>query len=109
MGLAGGAEKGSRDQMNMVSKAEDYIDKAGDCESTITEKTWLCESLAHSFGLVDFEKIEDIRGECGMLAKKAVISRARGDLKLAQDWATKYTTLYQKQFADSHTMNNEIR
>jgi len=33
-----------------------------------------------------------------MLAKKAVIARTRGDLKLAEDWATKYLTLYQTDF-----------
>lgn len=45
-----------------------------------------------------YEKLQDLRGQCEMLAKKAVIARLRGDTKLSEDWATKYMTLYERQF-----------
>ena len=49
--------------------------------------------------IVLYEKLQDLRGQCEMLAKKAIIARMRGDLKLAEDWATKYLTLYERQFS----------
>ena len=77
MGLAGKAEAGSRQQASLLSKAEGYVDRA----------------------IAMYEKLQDLRGQCEMLAKKAIIARMRGDLKLAEDWATKYLTLYERQFS----------
>jgi anaphase-promoting complex subunit 5 len=76
MGLAGKAEAKSRQQASLLSKTEGYVDKA----------------------IALYEKLQDLRGHCEMLAKKAIIARMRGDLKLAEDWATKYLTLYDRQF-----------
>ena len=45
-----------------------------------------------------YEKLEDVRGACEMLAKKSVVAQMRGDVKLAEDWAVKYLSLYQKHF-----------
>lgn len=76
MGLAGTSEVGSRQRATLYSKSEGFIDKA--------------------FAL--YEKLQDLRGQCDLLAKKAVISRMRGDMKLAEDWASKYLTLHDRQF-----------
>ncbi|KAF2432996.1 hypothetical protein EJ08DRAFT_608324 [Tothia fuscella] len=75
-GLAGQEAHGSNGQAALLSEAEGYIDRAD----------------------YYFTKIQDIRGECDTLGKKATIARKRGDLKLAQDWAERYVTLYQEQF-----------
>jgi anaphase-promoting complex subunit 5 len=77
MGLAGKAEEGTRQRASLLSKTEGYVDRA----------------------IRLYEKLQDLRGQCEMLAKKAVIARMRGDLKLAEDWATKYLTLYERQFS----------
>jgi hypothetical protein len=42
----------------------------------------------------DYKRIEDIRGECDTLCKKSIISRSRGDISLAEEWAGRYITLY---------------
>jgi anaphase-promoting complex subunit 5 len=97
MGLAARAAAGTRHQTSIVSKAENYVDKAGDCECTI-------QQLIRRGGLyltrlipaVDFRKIGDSNGECNMLAKKSLVARIRGDESLAEDWATKYVTLNKK-------------
>jgi anaphase-promoting complex subunit 5 len=76
MGLTGKAEAGTRQRATLLSKTEGCVDRA----------------------IALYEKLQDLRGQCEMLAKKAVIARMRGDLKLAEDWATKYLTLYDRQF-----------
>ncbi|KIW07884.1 uncharacterized protein PV09_01797 [Verruconis gallopava] len=76
MGLAGKSEAGTRQRASLLSKTEGYVDRA----------------------IALYEKLQDLRGQCEMLAKKATIARIRGDLKLAEDWATKYLTLYERQF-----------
>ncbi|KAH8428991.1 putative anaphase-promoting complex subunit Apc5 [Aspergillus melleus] len=43
-----------------------------------------------------FEEIEDIKGQCEMMAKKATVMHLTGDLVLANDYAAKYLDL-QKQ------------
>jgi anaphase-promoting complex subunit 5 len=75
MGLTGKTEAGSRQRASSLSKTEGYVDRA----------------------IALYEKLQDLRGQCEMLAKKAIIARMRGDLKLAEDWATKYLTLYERQ------------
>ena len=62
MGLAGKAEVGSRQRASLLSKTDGFVDRA----------------------IALFEKLQDLRGHCEMLAKKAIIARMRGDLKLAE-------------------------
>ena len=76
MGLAGQAADGSRQRSALMSKTDGHVDRA----------------------IALYEKLQDVRGHCEMLAKKAIIARMRGDLKLAEDWASKYNTLYDRQF-----------
>jgi anaphase-promoting complex subunit 5 len=77
MGLAGKAEPSTRQRASLLSRTEGFVDRA----------------------IVLYEKLQDLRGQCEMLAKKAIIARMRGDLKLSEDWATKYLTLYEGQFS----------
>ena len=53
------------------------------------------EQMANALGYIDrafeeFERIEDVRGQCEMLAKKATIMRLNGDFVLANDYAARY-------------------
>ena len=56
------------------------------------EASHLSNCSNHQFS--DYKRIEDIRGECDTLCKRSVISRSRGDISLAEDWAGRYITLY---------------
>lgn len=68
MGLAGQAKAGSSQRKERLTKASESLDRAFDeCSS-----------------------IEDIRGQCDMLAKKATIMHLNGDTVLANDCAAKY-------------------
>jgi hypothetical protein len=46
------------------------------------------------FHPLDYKQIEDIRGQCDTLSKKAVIARLRGNASLAEEWAGQYIALY---------------
>jgi len=45
-----------------------------------------------------FKHVEDLRGQCDMLAKKATILNLRGDLVLANDCASQYLGM-KKEYA----------
>ncbi|KAE9976717.1 hypothetical protein EG328_002432 [Venturia inaequalis] len=77
IGLAG-ATTDARTRTSLLSKSENYVDRAGHY----------------------FHKILDTRSSLTLLAKKATIARLRGDDKLAEDWATKYHTFYQSEIVD---------
>ncbi|RDI80150.1 hypothetical protein Vi05172_g9914 [Venturia inaequalis] len=77
IGLAG-ATTDPRTRTSLLSKSENYVDRAGHY----------------------FHKILDTRSSLTLLAKKATIARLRGDDKLAEDWATKYHTFYQSEIVD---------
>ena len=68
MGLAGEAEAKSRKRKEWMSKAMEYIDSAFE----------------------EFRRIEDLKGQCEMLAKKATIMHLSGDLVLANDCSSRY-------------------
>ncbi|KAF2757294.1 anaphase-promoting complex protein [Pseudovirgaria hyperparasitica] len=72
MGLAGRAEEAGRRRTACVSKAEVYIDRARQ----------------------HYKRIEDWRGECEMLKKRAIIARVRGDDNLANDWAAQCLSVH---------------
>ena len=42
---------------------------------------------------LEYSRIEDIKGQCEMIAKKATIMHLVGDLELANDYAAKYLDL----------------
>lgn len=44
--------------------------------------------------VIDYKRIEDIRGQCDTLYKKSIIARLRGDIAVAEDWNGRYLTLY---------------
>lgn len=56
------------------------------------------EHVTRALGYIDsaydhFEEIEDIQGQCEMMAKKATVMHLTGDLVLANDYAAKYLDL----------------
>jgi anaphase-promoting complex subunit 5 len=71
IGMAGQAESESLKRTENLTKALDFIDRA--------------------FG--EFSRIEDVEGQCQMMAKKAFIMRLVGDLVLANDYAAAYLDL----------------
>ncbi|KAI9819210.1 MAG: Anaphase-promoting complex subunit 5 [Pycnora praestabilis] len=74
MGLAGQATMDSPKRKERLTKALEYID---------------CS-------FAEFSRIEDIEGQCEMMAKKAIIMHLFGDLLLANDYAAKYMDLKRK-------------
>lgn len=47
-----------------------------------------------------YEQIEDIKGQCEMMAKKATVMHLTGDLVLANDYAAKYLDLQKQRVSD---------
>ena len=68
VGQAGEANAGPLLRKERLTKALEYIDRAFD----------------------EFSKVEDVKGQCEMLAKKATIMHLNGDPILANDCASKY-------------------
>ena len=61
---------------------------------TLQRKEWLTkglESLDMAFS--EFSKVEDVGGQCEMLAKKATIMHLNGDAVLANDCAAQYLAI----------------
>jgi anaphase-promoting complex subunit 5 len=77
MGLGGEEEPESVKREERVNKAMEYIDAA----------------------FAQFHHVEDLRGQCDILAKKATILNLRGDLVLANDCASQYLGLKQEYAA----------
>ena len=71
IGLGGEEEAKSVKRKERVNKAVEYIDSAFE----------------------QFKRVEDLRGQCDMLARKATILNLRGDLVLANDCASQYLGL----------------
>jgi len=74
MGMAGQSStsrEGDLIRKECVTRALEYIDCAFD----------------------NYEAIEDLKGQCEMMAKKATIMHLSGDLALANDYAAKYLDL----------------
>lgn len=78
MGLGGKEEPKSVKREERINKAMEYIDSA----------------------FAQFKYVEDLRGQCDMLAKKATIFNLRGDLLLANDCASQYLGL-KKEYEDA--------
>jgi anaphase-promoting complex subunit 5 len=71
MGMAGQADAESLKRTENLTKALDFIDRA----------------------FTEYSSIEDIKGQCEMMAKKATIMHLVGDLVLANDYAAAYLDL----------------
>jgi anaphase-promoting complex subunit 5 len=71
MGMAGQAEAGSLKRTENLTRSLEYIDRA----------------------FSEYSAIEDIKGQCEMMAKKATIMRVVGDKVLANDYASAYLDL----------------
>jgi len=76
MGIAGMAERDSMKQTENLTNALDFVDRA----------------------LVEYSCIEDIKGQCDMVAKKATVLRLVGDVVLANEYAATYLSLNGKVF-----------
>ena len=68
MGMAGQAKAGTSGRKEQMTKALEYISRSFD----------------------EFSKVDDVIGQCEMMAKKATIMHLNGDLILANDCAAKY-------------------
>lgn len=68
MGMAGQANAETPKSKEQLTKALEYLGRSFD----------------------EFSKIEDVKGQCEMLAKKATIMRLNGDMVLANDCAAQY-------------------
>lgn len=84
-------DENTRRQGSMMGRVEVYADLARERKLSCG----LSNPPSHSCA-ADYKRIEDINGECEMLAKKAVISRWRGDQRLADDWAANYVATHEK-------------
>lgn len=71
MGMAGRADPGSLKRKENLTRCLDFIDRAFD----------------------EYSALEDIKGQCEMMAKKATIMKLVGELVLANDYASKYLDL----------------
>ena len=61
---------------------------------TIKRKEWLAKAVEGvDCAFAEFSHIEDIKGQCEMMAKKATIMHCLGELQLADDCAAKYLDL----------------
>jgi len=78
MGMAGLAERESLKRTENLTKALDFIDRA----------------------FAEYSSIEDIKGQCEMMAKKATIMRLVGDMVLANDYAAAYLALKREASQD---------
>lgn len=68
-------------------------------KNTPTKKEYMNRALGYLDCAYDqYEEVEDIRGQCEMMAKKATVMHLTGDSVLANDYAAKYLDL-QKQKA----------
>ncbi|KAL8942418.1 MAG: hypothetical protein Q9216_001682 [Gyalolechia sp. 2 TL-2023] len=68
MGMAGQAKAGTLQRKERLTKTSEALDRAFD----------------------DYSRIEDVSGQCEMMAKKATIMHLNGDSVLANDCAAKY-------------------
>ncbi|KAK1146630.1 APC5 protein [Aspergillus melleus] len=72
-------------------------DQANNTHATVAKKEYMNRALEYlDCAYEQFEEIEDIKGQCEMMAKKATVMHLTGDLVLANDYAAKYLDL-QKQ------------
>jgi anaphase-promoting complex subunit 5 len=71
IGMAGQAELGSLKRKENLTKCLEFIDRA----------------------FSEYSSIEDIKGQCEMMAKKATIMRVVGEKVLANDYASAYLDL----------------
>ena len=106
IGLAGEEDAntpgGLRLRLAKVNKAEFFIDRARGCKSSLlyAVRSSLPMILDQTNALgTGYKRMEDINGECEMLAKKALIAKFRGDEKLAQDWEENYKKTYDEAMA----------
>ncbi|KAL1959613.1 hypothetical protein VTO42DRAFT_1648 [Malbranchea cinnamomea] len=78
MGMAGQMRHESVRQKEHLARAVEYIDCA----------------------FAEYSKVEDLDGQCEMMAKKAMVMHLTGDLPLANDYAAKYLDLKRKAATD---------
>lgn len=78
MGLAGKAKNDTVRRKECLARAVEFIDCA----------------------FAEYSSIEDLRGQCEMMAKKATVMHISGDLVLANDYAAKYLDLKNQATAE---------
>ena len=75
--------------------ADSHVGLAGQARAgTMHRKEQLTKSLEHLGRAFDeYSQIEDVKGQCEMMAKKATIMHLNGDPVLANDCASKYLAI----------------
>lgn len=69
-------------------------DNGNNNNTSANQKEYVTRALGYiDFAYDQFEEIEDIKGQCEMMAKKATVMHLTGDLVLANDHAAKYLDL----------------
>ena|SRR5438045_7647744 len=92
MGLAGQAKSQTQKRKECLTKALEFIDRAfSGKRHSLSE--WLLGRYLADTNCADYSRLEDIKGEREMMAKKATIMHLLGDMVLANDYAAKYLDL----------------
>jgi anaphase-promoting complex subunit 5 len=90
MGLAG--------ECSSASGSDGRKNKAGD---PLKKKEYVTRALAYiDCSYDEYEAIEDLMGQCEMMAKKATVMHLSGDLVLANDYASKFLDLRKQAIAE---------
>jgi anaphase-promoting complex subunit 5 len=91
MGLAGEASSPTPSFSPDNDDDEEVASKAPD---PLKKKEYITRALAYiDCSYDEYEAIEDLLGQCEMMAKKATVMHLSGDLVLANDYASKYLDL----------------
>lgn len=96
MGMAGREEAAPQLRSSHVDKAETYIDRAAARKCLHVCSAVLPYTAADVSCVTVYHDIEDVRGECEMIAKKAIIARLRGDGQMANLCAERYLALHRR-------------
>lgn len=91
MGLAGEASSPTPSFSPDDDEDEEAVHKVPD---PLKKKEYITRALAYiDCSYDEYEAIEDLLGQCEMMAKKATVMHLSGDLVLANDYASKYLDL----------------
>jgi anaphase-promoting complex subunit 5 len=94
MGLAGLAKRQPQKRKEHLTEALEFVNRAfSGKHHAINLKISHVGKHSANAGGTDYSRLEDIKGEREMMAKKATIMYLLGDMVLANDYAAKYMDL----------------
>lgn len=98
MGLAGEASSPTPSFSPDDDDDEEAVNKVPD---PLKKKEYITRALAYiDCSYDEYEAIEDLLGQCEMMAKKATVMHLSGDLVLANDYASKYLDLRKQTMSE---------